>query len=104
MGEPSDRPPPARTASGEADPGPRPACPREKGFQGLGRSGPAARPPFWERFPRLGAVVTEGPFGVGFGAVCVERVSESSSLCREGERVGLESESGGHSGLLDSLP
>ncbi|TKC38566.1 hypothetical protein EI555_005274 [Monodon monoceros] len=58
----------------------------EKGFQGplsfgAGFAAARARPPCWERFRRLGAVVTEGLFGVGFGAVCVERVSGSSSLC-----------------------
>lgn len=86
----------ARVPDGEGLPGPL--------SFGAGFAAARARPPCWERFRRLGAVVTEGLFGVGFGAVCVERVSGSSSLCCEGERVNLESGSGGHSGLLDPFP
>lgn len=86
----------ARVPDGEGLPGPL--------SFGAGFAAARARPPCWEHFRRLGAVVTEGLFGVGFGAVRVERVSGSSSLCCEGERVDLESESGGHSGLLDPLP
>lgn len=85
MGESAGRPPAARTASGEADPGPRPAYPMEKGFQGLCPSGPALRPRglghlagnasavsvLWSR--RVSSVLALGP--------CVWSVSRGAPPC-----------------------